>query len=221
MASRRDQAEAALKASDRKLARLIESMEPVDITAWRRGRDLSDAFSTLVYGIIGQQISGFAARAIAGRLREHFGGHMPTPAELAAADGETLRKIGLSRAKVEYVHSLAQHILSGELQIDRLDRLPDGEVRRQITSSKGLGPWAADMFLMINLGRPDVLPTGDLGIRSAVQRLYKLDHLPTPREVEAIGEKWKPNRSLASLYLWASRRQSAVVKIPKRSLRKG
>jgi DNA-3-methyladenine glycosylase II len=200
----------ALKASDRKLARLIESTDPVDVAAFRRGRQLDDAFSTLVYGIIGQQISGFAARAIAGRLREHFGGRMPTPAELAATDSEVLRKVGLSRAKVEYVHSLAQHILSGELQIDRLDKLPDDEVRKQITSSKGLGPWSADMFLMISLRRPDVLPTGDLGIRSAVQRLYELDHLPTPAEVAAIGEKWRPNRSLASLYLWASGRAPSV-----------
>lgn len=221
MTPRRDQAVAALKASDRKLARLIESTGPVDVAAWRRDRLLDDPFNTLVYGIIGQQISGFAARAIAGRLREHFGGRMPTPAELAATDGQTLRKIGLSRAKVEYVHSLAQHVLSGDIQIDRLDKLPDDEVRKQITSSKGLGPWSADMFLMISLRRPDILPTGDLGIRSAVQRLYRLDHLPTPAEVAAIGEKWRPNRSLASIYLWASRRAPVAAGVATRSLRKG
>ena len=224
MAARRNQAEGAveaLKASDRKLARLIESTDPVDVAAFRRGRHLDDAFGTLVYGIIGQQISGYAARAIASRLRDHFGGRMPTPVELAATDTETLRKIGLSRAKVEYVHSLAQHILSGGLQVDRLDKLPDDEVRKQITGSKGLGPWSADMFLMINLRRPDVLPTGDLGIRSAVQRLYKLDHLPTPAEVATIGEKWRPNRSLASLYLWASGRPPLpAAKVVKQSQHK-
>ena len=219
MTPRRDQAVAALKASDRKLARLIEAAEPADVGAWRRGRELDDAFSTLVYGIIGQQISGYAARAIAGRLRDHFGGRMPTPAELAATKSDTLRKIGMSRAKAEYVHSLAQHILAGEIQIDRLHKLPDDEVRRQLTSSKGIGPWSADMFLLINLRRPDVLPTGDLGIRSAVQRLYKLDHLPTPREVAAIGDKWRPNRTLASLYLWASGRPPAAAS-PTRSTRK-
>ena len=221
MTARRDKALAALKATDRKLARLIESTEPVDLAAWRRGRRLDDAFATLVYGIIGQQISGFAARAIAGRLRENFGGRMPTPAELAATDTETLRKVGLSRAKVGYVHSLAQHVISGEIQIDRLHELADDEVRRQLTSSKGIGPWSADMFLLINLGRPDVLPTGDLGIRSAVQRLYRLDHLPTPREVAEIGEKWKPHRSLASFYLWASGRPPAAAAAAKRSPRKG
>ena len=212
---------AALKASDRKLARLIEASEPLDIGEWQRARELGDAFGSLVYGIIGQQISGYAARAIAGRLQEHFGGRMPTPAELAATEAETLRKVGFSRAKAEYVHSLAEHVLSGELQVDRLDSLADDEVRRQITSSKGLGPWTADMFLLINLRRPDVLPTGDLGIRTAVQRLYRLDHLPTPREVEAIGERWRPNRSLASLYLWASLRTPLASPPARRSLRKG
>jgi DNA-3-methyladenine glycosylase II len=131
---------------------------------------------------------------------------MPTPSELLTLDTDALKAVGLSRAKMEYLRSLAEHIVSGELEIDHLDKLSDDEVRAQITASKGLGRWTADMFLLINLERPDILPIGDLGIRSAVQRLYRLDHLPTPKEVEAIGEKWRPNRSLASFYLWASGR---------------
>jgi len=197
---------AALKASDRRLARLIETTEPVDPEAWRRARPLGDAFSVLVFSIIGQQISGFAAQAIAGRLQERFGGRIPSPAELLAMDPTDLKSVGLSRMKVEYLRSLAEHIISGELQVDQLDKLSDEEVRAQITASRGLGRWTADMFLLINLQRPDILPIGDLGIRSAVQRLNKLDHMPSPSEVEAIGEKWRPNRSLASLYLWASNR---------------
>ncbi len=133
---------------------------------------------------------------------------MPSPVELLALDPADLKSVGLSRMKVEYLRSLAEHIISGELQIDHLDKLSDDEVRAQITASRGLGRWTADMFLLINLERPDILPIGDLGIRSAVQRLYRLDQLPTPREVDAIGEKWRPNRSLASLYLWASTRQA-------------
>ena len=199
---------AALKASDRKMARLIDATEPVDTKAWRRARPLGDPFSVLVYSIIGQQISGYAARAIAGRLTDRFGGRMPTPAEVLALDPADLKSVGLSRMKVEYIRSLAEHIISGDLQVDHLDKLSDDEVRAQITASRGLGRWSADMFLLINLERPDVLPIGDLGIRSAVQRLYRLDHLPTPKEVDAIGEKWRPNRSLASLYLWASTRQA-------------
>jgi DNA-3-methyladenine glycosylase II len=163
----------------------------------------------LIYSIIGQQISGYAARAIAGRLQERFGGRLPTPSELLAMDPADLKSVGLSGRKVEYVRSLAEHIVSGELQVDHLDKLSDDQVREQITASRGLGRWTADMFLLINLERPDILPIGDLGIRSAVQRLYRLDHVPTEREVEAIGEKWRPNRSLASFYLWASGRQAA------------
>ena len=199
---------AALKASDRKMARLIDATEPVDTKAWRRARPLGDPFSVLVYSIIGQQISGYAAQAIAGRLTDRFGGRMPTPAEVLALDPADLKSVGLSRMKVEYIRSLAEHIISGDLQVDHLDKLSDDEVRAQITASRGLGRWSADMFLLINLERPDVLPIGDLGIRSAVQRLYRLDHLPTPKEVDAIGEKWRPNRSLASLYLWASTREA-------------
>lgn len=198
-----------MKASDRKLAKLIDATEPIDPKAWRRGRPLGDPFSVLVYSIIGQQISGFAARAIAGRLTERFGGRMPTPKELLTLDDAALKTVGLSRMKMEYLRSLAEHIISGQLQIDHLDKLSDDQVREQITSSKGLGRWTADMFLLINLDRPDILPIGDLGIRTAIQRLYRLDHLPTPKEVEAIGEKWRPNRSLASFYLWASGRQAA------------
>jgi DNA-3-methyladenine glycosylase II len=199
---------AALKASDPRMARLIEATEPVDATAWRRARPLGNPFSVLVYSIIGQQISGYAARAIAGRLTERFGDRMPSPAELLALDPADLKSVGLSQRKVEYIRSLAEHIVSGQLQVDHLDNLSDDEVRTQITASRGLGRWTADMFLLINLERPDILPIGDLGIRSAVQRLYRLDHLPTPGEVETIGEKWRPNRSLASLYLWASTRQA-------------
>src|SRR3989440_1227284 len=167
--SRRDRALADLKATDRRLARLIESTEPIDTKAWRRARPLGDPFSVLVYSIIGQQISGYAARAIAGRLKGQFAGRMPSAAELLAMDPATLKSVGLSQRKVEYVRSLAEHIISGELQIDRLHKLSDDAVREQIVASRGLGRWTADMFLLINLQRPDILPIGDLGIRSAVR----------------------------------------------------
>src|ERR1700704_3183214 len=191
---------AALKASDSKMARLIDATEPIDSAAWRRARPLGDPFSVLVYSIIGQQISGYAARAIAGRLQEHFGGRMPSPAELLTLDAADFRAIGFSGRKVEYVRSLAEHIISGELQVDHLDKLSDDEVREQIRASRGLGRWPADIFLLITLERPDILPIGDLGIRSAVQRLYRLDHLPSPRGGEGIGGKWRPHTSPAGLH---------------------
>jgi DNA-3-methyladenine glycosylase II len=197
-----------LKASDRKLARLIDAAEPVDLEAWHKSHAAGDPFNVLVHSIIGQQISGYAARAIAGRLRERFGGRMPSPSALLRVRPATLKSVGLSRMKVEYLRSLAKHVTSGALRINRLSKLSDDEVREGITAIRGLGRWTADMFLLIKLRRPDVLPIGDLGIRSAVQRLYRLDHLPTPREVDAIAEKWRPHRTLASLYLWASARQT-------------
>jgi DNA-3-methyladenine glycosylase II len=132
---------------------------------------------------------------------------MPSPAELLGTDPTALKSVGLSRMKVEYLRSLAEHVISGELQIDHLDKLSDDQVREQITAIRGLGRWTADMFLLVNLQRPDILPIGDLGIRSA-------DHLPSPREVEAIGEKWRPHRSLASFYLWASNRRIAKPTSP-------
>src|SRR5207249_11646448 len=122
----------------------------------------------------------------------------------------------LFRSKIDYLRSLAEHIISGEFAIDRLHELADDQVREQITAIKGLGRWTADMFLLINLERPDILPIGDLGIRSAVQRLYQLDHLDRKSEVDAIGEKWRPNRSLASFYLWAWNRKTAGLARPGR-----
>src|SRR5260370_3446725 len=183
------------------MARLIDATKPVDAKAWRRARPLGNPFSVLVYSIIGQQISGYAARAIAGRLTERFGGRIPSPAELLALDPGDLKSVGLSQRKVEYLRSLAEHIISGELQVDHLDKLSDDEVREQITASRGLGRWTADMFLLINLDRPDILPIGDLGIRSAVQRLYRLDPSPSPPDGAPLREQSPPHPSPANLHL--------------------
>lgn len=204
---------AALKASDRKLATLIDAVGPIDPQAWRKGRPVDDAFSVLVYSIIRQQISRFAADAITDRLRGLYDGRLPTATQLLGTDVATLKGVGLSSAKISYTQSLAEHVVTGELDIDHLDRLADDEVRRQITAVKGLGSWTADSFLLIHLKRPDVLSAGDLGIRQAVQRLYKLDHLPSAKEVEKIGQKWRPNRSLAGFYLWASNRRGGLASL--------
>ena len=102
------------------------------------------------------------------------------------------------------MRSLAEHVLSGELELDRLDELSDEDISAELTAVKGLGQWSADMFLIFHLGRPDVLPVGDLGVRRAVERLYGLETLPSAEELERLGERWRPYRSLASLYLWHS-----------------
>jgi DNA-3-methyladenine glycosylase II len=192
-----------LRASDDRLAGIIEERGPLDIDARVRGRP-ADAYGALLRAIVGQQLSVKAARTIYTRLTDLFGGHTPTPEELLAVDPEALRGVGLSRAKATYVRSLAEHVLSGELELDRLDELGDEEVMREVTAVKGLGRWTADMFLIFHLGRPDILPVGDLGVRKAVERLYGLEGLPSAEELEALGERWRPYRSLASLYLWES-----------------
>ncbi len=117
---------------------------------------------------------------------------------------EVLRGVGLSRNKASYLRSLAEHVISGELELDRLTDLPDEEVMAQLTAVKGLGPWTAHMFLIFHLGRPDVLPVGDLGVRRAAQLAYGMEELPTVAELETLAEPWRPYRSLASLYLWRS-----------------
>ena len=121
-----------------------------------------------------------------------------------ATDPEELRGVGLSRAKAAYLRSLAEHVIDGELQLDRLTELSDEDVAAQLTAVKGLGQWTADMFLIFHLGRPDVLAVGDLGIRRAAQLAYGLDALPAPDELERLALPWRPYRSLACLYLWRS-----------------
>ena len=111
---------------------------------------------------------------------------------------------GLSRAKVSFLRSLAEHVISGELELDKLDRLPDEEIIAELTAVKGIGEWSAHMFLMFHLGRPDILPVGDQGIRRAVQVEYRLRKLPDAKRLEKIARPWRPYRTLACLYLWSS-----------------
>ncbi len=133
-----------------------------------------------------------------------FGGSFPPPAELIAADPESLREAGLSRAKVGFLRDLSERIENGSLDLGRLARLPDQDVVAELIQIKGVGPWTAEMFLIFHLARPDVVSTGDLGIRRAVQIAYGLDDLPGPHDLERIAEPWRPHRTLACLYLWRS-----------------
>ena len=192
-----------LRKADDTLAELIDRLGPLDEEERRRGRP-ADAYGALLRSIVGQQLSTKAARSIYGRVTELFGGRTPTPEELLAADPEQVRGAGLSRPKVAYMRSLAEHVVSGELELDRLDERSDERIVEELTAVKGLGQWTADMFLIFHLRRPDVLPVGDLGIRRAVERAYGLPGIPAPEEVEMLGERWRPYRSLASLYLWRS-----------------
>jgi DNA-3-methyladenine glycosylase II len=191
---------ATLAAADPVMAKLVDEYgEP------RRPRLAGDVYGALLRAIVGQQLSVKAAEAIYGRLLARYGGRPPTPAEVLADDPDDLRtSVGLSHAKTNYLRSLAEHVQTGELEISALTNMNDEEAIAALTAVKGIGTWSAHMFLMFTLGRPDILPVGDLGIRKAAQRAYGFDGLPTAPELEELGQRWKPHRTLASLYLWAS-----------------
>jgi DNA-3-methyladenine glycosylase II len=193
-----------LRASDPVLAGVIDAVGKLPSS--RAGRPApDDHYGALVRAIVGQQLSVFAARAIYGRLTERFGGRPPTPQEILDQDPEELRAaVGLSRAKVGFLRSLAEHVLSGELELQRLDELSDADVIAELVAVKGLGAWTSHMFLMFQLERPDVLAVGDLGIRRAIERAYVLDALPDAAEIERLAEPWRPYRTLACRYLWRS-----------------
>jgi DNA-3-methyladenine glycosylase II len=196
-----------LAAGDPTMAALIDRLGKIDIATRleRRSEERpADAYGALLRAIVGQQLSTKAARTIYGRILDLFGGSTPSPEQLLEADEADLRGAGLSGRKVEYVRDLASHVIEGELELERLDQLPDEEVVEEIVAVRGLGVWTAEMFLLFHLERPDVLSGGDLGIRKAVQIEYGLEEMPTPTRVLEIGEPWRPHRSLASLYLWES-----------------
>jgi DNA-3-methyladenine glycosylase II len=197
----------ALAASDPTMAALIERVGPIDIAtrlSRRKEERPVDAYGALLRAIVGQQLSTKAARTIYLRVVDLFGGSTPSPEQLLEASEEDLRACGLSGRKTEYVRDLASHVLSGELELDRLEQLGDEEVIEEIVAVRGLGQWTAEMFLLFHLERPDVLSGGDLGIRKAIQIEYGLEEMPPPKRVIEIGEPWRPHRSLASLYLWES-----------------
>jgi DNA-3-methyladenine glycosylase II len=197
-----EHAVAALRAADPVLRAVIDEVgDPGDP---RRGRP-SDHYGALVRAIVGQQLSTRSARAIYGRLIERFGGRPPTPEEVLADDPDELRlAAGLSHAKVRYLHSLAEHVRDGTLELDRLEELPDEKVIAELTAVRGIGVWSAQMFLMFTLSRPDVVASGDLGIRRAVMLRYGLPELPAPSAIEQIADRWRPYRTLACLFLWRS-----------------
>ncbi len=196
---------AQLRAADPVLAAIIDAEGALPTTRSEDRHDPDDHYGALVRSIVGQQLSTHAARAIHGRLLVHFGGRPPHPQELLDQDPEELRAAaGLSRAKVGFLRSLAEHVLSGELELARLNDLPDERVSEELVAVRGIGQWSAHMFLMFGLERPDVLPVGDLGIRRAVERAYGLPSLPAPAQLTQIAEPWRPQRTLACRYLWRS-----------------
>jgi DNA-3-methyladenine glycosylase II len=192
-------------AKDPVLARLIAEqggpLPPEDDTP----PHADDVYGALLRAITGQQLSVKAAEAIHGRLLARFGGRAPTPAELLADDPEEMRAAaGLSHAKVAALRSLAEHVLAGELGLERLTGLDDDAAIAELVAVKGIGEWTAHMFLMFTLHRPDVVATGDQGIRNAIMRAYALDAPPDAAAIVALAEPWRPYRTRACRYLWRS-----------------
>jgi DNA-3-methyladenine glycosylase II len=193
-----------LRKADPVLARLIDARPDFRPRAWLDELPPLDAFGTLVFQIAGQQLSVTSTRAIMSHLQQRFGGHMPSPAELLAADPHALRESGFSARKGETIRALAERFADGRLSDEALARMTDEKVEATLTEVPGIGPWTARGFLLVALNRPDVFLSGDLALRRAIQRAYGFNHLPTDDEVAEVSDRWRPYRSLAVSYLFAS-----------------
>jgi len=178
---------------------LIRAHGPCGLAA----RQHADPFKALIRAIVGQQLSTKAAATIFSRFEGLFQA-FPTPSQVLAMPDERLRAVGLSSQKLGYLRDLCRRIEEGQLPLDVFDRMDDESVVETLTQVKGIGRWTAEMFLIFRLQRPDVLPVGDLGIVKAVQRAYKLRKAPSADRLTRIGEAWRPYRSVACWYLWAS-----------------
>lgn len=172
----------------------------------RGGRyPVTHAYGALVRAILGQQVSVAAARSMVARLSEQFGGALPAPSQVLAADPEALRTTaGLSRAKLRFVRVLAEEIVNGRIDVDALESLGDAEVVERLCAVTGIGPWTAQVFLMGHLRRPDVIAPGDLGLRRAAGLIYAGGVPVTPTELVALAARWRPYRSTACRVLWKS-----------------
>jgi DNA-3-methyladenine glycosylase II len=193
-----------LREADPVLARLIDKNPSFDPRAWMAQLPKMDSYGALVFQIVGQQLSVRSTRAILARLEALFAGRLPEPREVVDADPEELRRVGMSRRKVETLRALAERFTTGELSEETFAQSSDEEIEAALTAIPGIGPWTVHGFLIIALDRPDVVLAGDLALRRAIRNVYGLDHMPTEPEVLEIAERWRPYRSLAVTYLFAS-----------------
>lgn len=192
----------ALALADPAMAALVERFGVRSIDERIRG---GSHFSDLARIIVGQQVSTAAAATVWGRICDAFGGDAPSPEQVVGAE-DVLRGCGLSGRKAAYVVGIGEAIVAGELEPEALTEASDDEVISQLTALRGLGRWSAEMFLMFNLGRPDVFSGGDLGLRRGIQVALGMEEPPSPDESVAIAERWRPNRTLACIYLWEAAR---------------
>jgi DNA-3-methyladenine glycosylase II len=189
-----------LRKSDVEMARLLDRVGP----CWLEIRSIHNTFQALMRAIVYQQLSGKAAGTIYGRVCDLFEAEGPPhPEDILAVDEESLRGAGLSRAKTAAVKDLADKTINGVVpEIEHLHTMDDEDILQRLTSVRGIGPWTVEMLLIFNLGRPDVWPVSDLGVRKGFMLAYGLNDLPKPRELASFGERWRPYRSVASWYFW-------------------
>lgn len=183
---------------DPKLAPIIKTIGVYNIKITR------NKFESLVEAIITQQLSGAAAKSISNKFRTLYSTRFPQPNDVIRTSNAKLRKTGLSKMKVSYIKDLSTKIESGNLNLKTISKLTDDEIISELTKVKGIGKWTAEMFLIFSLGRMDVLPVDDLGLKKGVQRLLRLDELPHKNKIEEVAQKWRPYRSIATWYLWKS-----------------
>jgi DNA-3-methyladenine glycosylase II len=191
-------ATAELAGRDPRLRRIIEEVGPPDL---RRGRPRFDHFAEIARAVCYQQLAGAAARTIHGRFQALFESG-PTPEAVLALPEERLRSAGLSRNKASTIRDLAAHVVAGDVELDRVARLPDDEIIRELTLVRGIGRWTAEMFLIFQLGRLDVWPVDDFGVRKGYGRIHGLDPAPTARALEPLGDVYRPFRTVAAWYCW-------------------
>jgi DNA-3-methyladenine glycosylase II len=194
------EAETHLKKSDPVLGRIIEQVGPCTLQPHIE----STYFQYLLRSIIYQQLAGAAARTIHDRVMQIYDGRPPEPEDVIKTPERKLRAAGLSTQKASYIRDLARRSASGELPLHTLDALSDEEVTLALVQVKGIGPWTAQMFLMFRLGRPDILPDLDYGVKKAMQIAYRMRKLPNARRMHEIGNAWSPHRTVATWYLWRS-----------------
>lgn len=190
-----------LMRTDPKLGAIIKRIGPCELHAAAP----KDPFEALCMSIASQQLSTKAADTIFRRFCDLFPpDRRPSPERVMTLTDDKIRGVGFSRPKVGFIKDLAAHVLDGRLDLAGLTKHPDDEVMRQLVGVKGIGRWTAEIFLMFRLGRPDILPADDLGLMNAVHRVYRLRKRPDPKRLRQMGETWRPYRSVASWYLWAS-----------------
>src|SRR6266566_6077850 len=193
-----------LRNADPVLAKIIDARPDFRPRAWLEDLPPLDAFGTLIFQVAGQQLSVRATRTILSRLEQRFDARLPTAAEVLEADPQVLRDVGLSFRKGATLRALAERFVDGRLSSDAFSRMTDDEVEATLTEVPGIGPWTAHGFLLVALARPDVFLSGDIALRRAIQKAYGFDHVPTEGEMTQLAERWRPYRSLAVSYLFAS-----------------